>query len=206
MTSRVPAVALAALAAVAFAVAGCGSGSSEDEPSAATAPTGAARAAQERRVADAEVAVTAKPRSAQALAELVEANYLAANAYTDPVDNSYSRAGIEYLRSADRAWQRYLALEPEKVDVAVASMIVLAYGKTGLNQPRQAINVQLLVAAVRKDSASFQQLAVMAYESGDRRTGDLAADQAVQLAPASERERMRKGLRDLRAGKFPGTR
>lgn len=160
----------------------------------------------DRKVADAEAAVKAHPRSAQALADLAEAHYLAASADTDPVDNSYGPAGLAHLKAAAQAWERLLALNPKQPDVAVASMMSLAYGKTGLDEPRKAIAAQLVVTERRKDASSYLQLARMAYDAGDKRTGDLAAERAVKLTPASDRQRIRDGLRDLRAGKFPGTR
>jgi hypothetical protein len=198
---------LAALAAAALALASCGaSGPKGSATTVTSAAATAARAALDQRVADAEAAAKAKPRSERALADLAKAHYLAANADTDPVDSSYRPAGLAHLKRAAQAWERYVALDPKHTDITVASMMALAYGKTGLDEPRQAVLVQLLVAAVRKDSASFQQLAVMAYDAGDKSTGDRAAAKAVKLAPAADRKRLRDGLRALRAGKFPGTR
>jgi hypothetical protein len=207
MSPRARSAAVASAAAVVLALAGCGSSSSsKDASTTATAPAGAAAAAMQQRIAEAEAAVKAKPRSAQALADLAEAQYLAASTDTDPTDNSYGAAGRAHLKAAARAWERHLALNPKPPNVTVASMMALAYGKSGLDEPRKAIAAQLVVTQRRKDSASYQQLAVMAYQSGDRRTGDLAATKAVKLAAPSDRKRVRDGLRALRAGKFPGAR
>jgi hypothetical protein len=195
-----------ALVTVALAGAGCGSSSKEGSTSTATSPAAGARAALEQRVADADAAAKAKPRSAQAFADLAEAHYLAAGADVDPIDNSYGAAGKAHLQRAADAWERSLGLKPKRPDIAVASMMSLAYGQSGLNEPRKAIAAQLIVTEIRNDSSSYQTLARMAYDAGDTRTGDLAVDRALKLAPASDRKRLRDGFRDLRAGRFPGTR
>ena len=83
--------------------------------------------------------------------------------------------------------------------------MAVVYGKSGLDEPRKAVAAQLIVTQRRHDTSAYQQLAVMAYQSGDKRTGDLAAAQAVKRAPAADRKRIRDGLRQLRAGQFPGT-
>jgi hypothetical protein len=196
---------LAAIAAVALAVAGCGSSSEQGATTSAARTTSAANAALDRRVASAEAAAKATPRSVQALADLAEAHYLAAGADTDPADTNYGPVGRAHLRAAAEAWERLLALKPERPDVAVASMMALAYGETGLGEPRKAIAAQVVVTERRKDASSYEQLARMAYAAGDLRTGDLAAGRAVKLTPAGDRARIRDGLRELRAERPPGT-
>jgi hypothetical protein len=195
------------LAVIALALASCGGGSSSDQGSTATAtaPTADTRAALDRRVADAEAAAKASPRSAQAFAALVVAHYRAASAGADPAGTGYSAAGRAHLEAAARAWESLLALDPKQPDTTAASIMAVVYGKSGLDEPRKAVAAQLVVAQRRNDAASYQQLAVMAYRSGDKRTGDLAAAEAVKLAPAADRKRIRDGLRQLRAGQFPGT-
>ena len=198
--------ACAALAAAGLAVAGCGSSSEKGSQTTATRPASSASAALDRRVADAKAAADAAPRSERALADLAEAHYLAAGADTDPVDNSYGPVGSAHLRAAADAWESLLALKPKRPDVAVASMMALAYGKAGLDDQRKAIAAQVLVTERRKDASSYLQLARMAYDAGDARTGDLAAGRAVKLTPPADRERIRDGLRDLRAARIPGAR
>ena len=194
--------ACAAVAAIELAVAGCGSSSEQGSQTTATRPAASSSqsAALDRRVAEADAAADAAPRSARALADLAEAHYLASGADTDPVDNSYGPVGRAHLRAAADAWERLLALKPKRPDVAVASMMALAYGKAGLDEPRKAIAAQLVVTERREDASSYLQLARMAYGAGDLRTGDLAAAKAVKLTPAPDRAQIRDGLRELRAG------
>ena len=55
--------------------------------------------------------------------------------------------------------------------------------------------MQLVTAAEDPPSSNlYQQLAQLAYTAGDTRTGDLAADRAVDLAPESDRKAPARAL------------
>ena len=92
-------------------------------------------------------------------------------------------------------WNRYLALEPKKPDANVASLMVQAFGPAGLNDAAEAVVAQEIVVDARKPNANlFTQLAVFAYQAGQTRKGDLAAQRAVDLTAEGPAARSRTRL------------
>jgi Flp pilus assembly protein TadD len=95
----------------------------------------------------------------------------------------------------ERAWDRYVALEPDPPDDTAASYMVQAFSAGGLNKPEKAVRALEMVIEVRGDNANlYSQLAVIAYQAGQTRKGDLAADKAVRLAPEADRKLLRENL------------
>ena len=94
-------------------------------------------------------------------------------------------------------WDRYLALKPKKPDDNVASLMVQAFGPAGLNDPAEAVVAQEIIVDAREPNANlFTQLALFAYQAGQTRKGDLAAQRAVDLTDkdlkASLKERLKQ--------------
>ena len=59
--------------------------------------------------------------------------------------------------------------------------------------------MQLVTAAEDPPSTRlYQQLAQLAYQAGETRIGDLAAERAVDLAPENERKQLRDILKSLK--------
>ena len=71
--------------------------------------------------------------------------------------------------------------------------MVQAYSQTGLNEPAKAVKAMQLVTAAEDPPSTnlYQQLAQLAYLAGETRTGDLAAERAVDLAPENDRKALR---------------
>jgi tetratricopeptide (TPR) repeat protein len=185
--------ALAAIATVAVALAGCG-GSDDDRPN-----TDSAQAGLDRRIEAAEKQAKAKPTDPRPLAELAKAHFQAAGLKTNST-GAYTDEGKDELREATKAWDRYVALDPEPLDTGVAQLIVAAYGPGSLEQPRKAVDVQqVLTSNSRPPRASqYAQLAQMAYSAGEVGTAKAAADRAIALSPQSARTSMRKLLASAR--------
>lgn len=110
-------------------------------------------------------------------------------------------AGIKDFRQASAAWQRYLALQPPKIDQSVARQMINVYGTTGLNQPDKAVGVMdLLIEQTDPPTADlYKQYALLAYSAGQTRKGDLAVDKAVGLSPAADRKSVRSALESIKA-------
>jgi hypothetical protein len=160
-----------------------------------TTDTGTGR--YEDRVREASRAAQADPQDAAAWADLARARYQLAQA-GDNFDRStqqFSASGKEQLRQATAAWERHLALDPKKPDDGVASLMVQAYSQFGLNEPTKAVAAQEVITEVRAKSATFANLAVLAYQAGQTRKGDLATERAVDLADADDRETLRSELK-----------
>ena len=60
--------------------------------------------------------------------------------------------------------------------------------------PVEMVRAQEIIVEERPTSATFAQLAVFAYQAGQTRKGDLAADKAVELAPKDERKQLKDDL------------
>ncbi|MBW3654031.1 MAG: hypothetical protein KY433_10710, partial [Actinobacteria bacterium] len=58
---------------------------------------------------------------------------------------------------------------------------------------------QIVIGAEEEPSSNlYAQLAVLAYQAGDTRTGDLAATRAIDLAPKDQRAQLRTALDQLK--------
>ena len=164
----------------------------------ATSDTGTGR--YEDRVRAAQRETTANPQDAQAFAELARARYQLANAGDnfDQQTGQYAAEGKRQLGLATQAWERHLALEPKQADDGVASLMVNAYSQFGLNEPAKAVSAQEVITETRPKSATFANLAILAYQAGQTRKGDLATDQAIERADADDRKTLRAELKSAK--------
>jgi hypothetical protein len=133
-------------------------------------------------------------------ADLARARYQLANAGDnfDQQTGQYSAEGKRQLTLATEAWERHLALEPKQADDGVASLMVIAYGPQGLNELEQAVAAQEVITEVRPKSATFATLAILAYQAGQTRKGDLATDQAIERADPDDRKTLRAELKSAK--------
>jgi tetratricopeptide (TPR) repeat protein len=108
---------------------------------------------------------------------------------------AYTAKGLQQLREADKAWTRYLALDPTKPDPATANLMVQAYGQGGLKQYTKAVAALELVMDNRKESAGlYAQLAVMAAGANQTRKSELAEQKAIDLAPKAQRKQLKSDI------------
>lgn len=156
----------------------------------------------EARVKQAQAAVRARPHNADAWAQLARYQYLFAtsgNGYSSQT-GSFSPSARPDLAKATVAWERYLSLNPRSPDPNVATLMVRAYSAPGgLNQLSKAVEAEQLVAQARPSFGVYTQLAELGYAAGQIRTGDLAADKAVSLAPQAQRKFLRARLAQIKA-------
>jgi hypothetical protein len=150
----------------------------------------------QKQVDSATKATRLQPEDAAAWLRLTRARYQLANVKGyDRNTGGYNADGKGELRLADTAWTRYLALDPKAPDVNVASLMVQAYGPTGLNQAEKAVTAQEVITEQKGDDyAQLAQLALLAYEAKQLRKGDLAADKALRLAPKDQRAQLKRTL------------
>ena len=113
--------------------------------------------------------------------------------------------GLQDFRLASTAWERYLALQPAKVDQSVARQMINVYGTSGLNLPDKAVGVMdLIIDQTEPPEADlYKQYALLAFTAGQARKGDLAIDKAVSLSPAADRKQVRSALESLKAQVAP---
>ena len=157
---------------------------------------GSATESIDKRI-DAQLAKTrANPKDADAWAQLAVARFQRAGVDGILQDGTYTDDGKRRLGLAAAAWERHLALEPEQPNVRAANLMVQAYGANGVNELRKAVQAKQIVTEAEKPPSSnlYAQLAVLAYQAGETRTGDLAATRAVDLAPKEDRKELRSTL------------
>ncbi len=122
-------------------------------------------------------------------------------AYVNTQTGAPTAKGKELFSQASRSWERYLALNPPKPSLELAKLMLRVYGAEGLNQPSSAVQVlQIVVAAEPKNASYYAALAEYAYKAKNTRVGDLATTKAVALAPAAERDRVKKELESVKKG------
>ena len=143
-----------------------------------------------QKVAKLERTVAAHPKDPAALAALVRAQAQQASVIgLDQATGRFTADGQALLLQAAASWQKYLALRPPKPDVGVASVMVNAYGPSGLNDSRGAVQaLQAKIDGNGGSAALFSQLAVLAYNDGDVRQSVIAEHRALALAPKARRK------------------
>jgi hypothetical protein len=142
----------------------------------------------------------ARPRDPAPWAQLASLRFQRAGIDEITADGHYTESGLRRLALASQAWERHLALDPKQPDVRTAKFMIQAYDSTALNQLPNAVRAMQIVTAAQKppNSNLFAQLAQLAYRAHDVRTGDLAGDRAVSLAPKAQRKALRSALDTLK--------
>jgi hypothetical protein len=154
--------------------------------------TGQKRLETQVRTADRQAHVSAS--DAAAWAGLVKARLRLANVgdYFDPAKSDYTAAGKRQLTQAGTAWDKYLALKPAKPDESLARQMIQAY--LSIAKPAKAVATQEVLTEVDPTQQTFQNLAILSYQAGQLRKGDLAAGKAVDLAPKDQKKTVKSQL------------
>ena len=112
----------------------------------------------------------------------------------DANNDTYNAEGKAKLAQAAQAWDSYLALEPkdDEEKSRVASLMVRTF--VSLEQLDKATIAQEVVADARDAAGPYSQLAVLAYQAGQTRKGDLAAEKALELTDKDLRQSLKAEL------------
>ena len=70
----------------------------------------------------------------------------------------------------------------------------MAQAFVSIETARQAVGAQEVVTQIEPTQQTFQNLAILAYQAGQIRKGDLAATKAVDLAPKDEQKDLKTQL------------
>ena len=148
----------------------------------------------ETQATNAETAAKAAPTDAAKWAAVAQARVRLANVGDnyDSNTNAYTADGKRQLTAAGTAWDKYLALEPTKVDESLARQMAQAW--LSLEKPDKAVAAQEALTETDPTQGTFQNLAILAYQAGQLRKGDLAAAKAVSLAPKDEQKDLKDNL------------
>jgi hypothetical protein len=138
----------------------------------------------------------ATPRDPAAWAEVARTRYQYAGSgeFVNRETGEFTAEGKAQLAQAAAAWERHLALAKNKPDDRVATLMVQTYGQLGLNEPEKAVAAQEIITEARPKDSTFATLAVLAYQAGQTRKGDLATKEALSLADEDDRETLKSEL------------
>jgi hypothetical protein len=187
---------------VLFGIGGATSGGLFDAFTGDSGGSNSGTEALERSVTTAQAATQTDPQDAAAWARLVKARFQLAgtDGGVDEQTGTFTAKGKKRLRPVEQAWDRYVALNPDPPDDTAAFYMVQAFSPQALNKPDKAVRAMEMVIEVRGDSSNlYSQLALLAYQAGQTRKGDLAADKAVRLAAPAERKLLRENLDNAKA-------
>jgi hypothetical protein len=148
------------------------------------------------RATEAQRAAEANPKDPEAWAAVARARYQYASTgeFFDQNTGQFTDQGKAQLQAASQAWERHLALAKSKPDDSVATIMVQAYSQAGLNQPEKAVSAQEIITEARPKDSTFATLAVLAYQAGQTRKGDLATKEALALADKDDRNTLKSEL------------
>jgi tetratricopeptide (TPR) repeat protein len=146
----------------------------------------------EDRLERAEKRLRANPRDAAALTEIIRANYQLAADEADRETGVFGEDARDELAKAGAAWERYLQLDPKRLDPSLAQLMVQAYGELGLNQPAKAVTAAEVFAEARPNAQAYLQLTRYASLAGQSRKADLAGEQAIALASKNDRSTVKQ--------------
>jgi len=152
-----------------------------------------------KRVDALEKRVQANPRDSRAWAQLADVRFQTATtgANYDQTTQTYTAKGKAALRQAADAWQRHLALSPEKPNQRVANEMVTAYGAAGLRNYGEAVKaLEFVIDATPKATyQQYAQLAVLAHGAKQTRKEKLATAKAADLAPKGQAKTVRDQIK-----------
>jgi hypothetical protein len=181
---------------VLFGIGGSVSGGLVD---AITGSSSGGNSPDERAKKNAEAALRrtkANPQDAAAWNALTRARVQVATSgdLYDANKDTYSDKGKEKLQLAVASWDKYLDLEDANSDErsSLASRMVRVF--VALNDFTKAARAQEIIAEDRGSVGAYSQLAVLSYQAGETRKGDLATAKALEEAPPDEREALKGQL------------
>jgi len=154
-----------------------------------------------KKVETYEKRVQADRSNAAAWAALTRAQYQVAGLGENYDQNTgtFTAKGKTALRKVERSWDEYMKLDPPKPNPDLASLMVQAFSPTGLNRPAKAVTAEEIVIDARPPSTGlYSTLAILAYQAGQTRKGDLASAKAVDLAPKDQRQTVKEQLKQAK--------
>ena len=146
------------------------------------------------QVQNADVKAKATPTDAAAWAALAQARLRLANVgdNLDTNTGTYTAEGRRQLNAAGSAWDKYVALKPTTPDERLARQMAQAY--VAIGNTNAAVGAQEVLTEIDPTQQTYQNLALLAYQAGQTRKGDLAAAKAVSLAPKDEQKDLKTQL------------
>ena len=154
----------------------------------------------EQQIEDAEETLESNPEDQRALQDL--ASYRAQSGIAQleqdeatglPVVTEDARSDLE---ASVEAWDRYLATDPQRQDIATASQVVQVY--VFLNDAGGAADTQELISEADPSSGNFARLANYRFADFDFKAGDAATERALEEAKPDQKKSIEKQLTQIR--------
>jgi hypothetical protein len=151
-----------------------------------------------KRLKAAEKLVVTQPQNPQAWANVVKLRFQVAgtgDSY-DQTTGAFTNKGRAELQRVDQAWNRYIALDPKKIDTTAATYMVQAYAPGALNQSDKLVRAyEVVIDGTPKPTFDqYRNLAIYSYVAGQSRKGDLARTKALELAPKDQRSLVKQQI------------
>jgi hypothetical protein len=151
----------------------------------------------EKRIEAQEKKLKTSPNNTAALAELVRLHYQVASSQTPSGSTTIPDDQKDELRKAGVYWDRYVQATDNDPNPDLARVALIVFDKTGLNKPAKAKDVVRVLAADANNAQTYLLLVQYATAAGDKRTAQLAAQKAVDLAPKGQRKQVEKTAKQL---------
>jgi hypothetical protein len=152
----------------------------------------------EERIDRQEERLRANPQNTALLQSLVRDYYGLATSQQETGATSFPDDAKDELRKAGAYWQRYVDAVSDKPSADTALYALRVFDVGALNQPKRAQEAAAIIAEAQNDSSSYLQLVAYAALAKDKRTADLAAQKAVDLAPKDQRKQVRAQAEQLK--------
>ena len=137
----------------------------------------------QERIDDREERLRSDPENERMLKALVRDYHALASAQLPTGQVQYPDDAKDELGQAAEYWQRYLEVEDGDPDAGLARVALALYDPGALNQPQESANAMRIVAEAGNSYELYLGLVSQAAAAGDKRTANLAAQKAVDLAP-----------------------
>jgi hypothetical protein len=152
---------------------------------------GDANSAIEERIDRQEERLQANPQNTALLQSLVRDYYSLATTQQQSGATEFPDDAKDELRKAGAYWERYENAANDDPNPDTARYALNIYDVGALNQPKRAAEAARIIAAATNDPAAYLQLVAYAALAKDKRTADLAAQKAVELAPKNQRKQVK---------------
>jgi hypothetical protein len=164
--------------------------------------SGSASEDLQERIDDREERLRSDPENERILKALIRDYHALASAQVPTGGGPYPEEAKDELGQAGDYWQRYLEVADEP-DSSLARLAVAIYDPTALNQPEEGAAAMRIVAEADNDYQSYLALVQLSAAAGDKRTANLAADKAVELAPKRLKKQVRQQAKTLKTPPQP---
>ena len=154
--------------------------------------------ALEDRVDKAEARLAANPQNPVVLQNLIRDYYSLATSQRESGTIGFPDDAKDDLRKAGVYWQRYTQVVTGEPSAEAARYALQVYDVSALNRPKEAQKAAAILAQDSNDVASYLRLVSYAALAGDKRTADLAAKKAVDLAPKDQRKQVKQQAEQLK--------